>query len=68
VLIDDQNNIILKSQCLRLILLFIVAPGISTPGPEVSERELYVQFIYLSIYPSIAINGKQIRNEYTKEN
>lgn len=33
----------------------------------VLERDAYVQFIYLIIYPSIASKGKQEGNRYTKE-
>jgi len=59
VLIDDHNNIILRSQCLGSILLSTVAPGTPTLCPQVSERELYGRFIYLSIYPSIASEGNK---------
>ena len=54
MLIDDQDNIILKSQYLGLILSSMVAPGTTTLSLQVSERELYGRFIYLSICLSIA--------------
>jgi len=34
--------------------MFMVVLGTLKLGPQVSEEEVYVQFIYLSIYPSIA--------------
>jgi len=39
-------------------------------GPRVSIREIYMQFIYLSIYSltvSIAIKGKQGRKKYMRK-
>ena len=68
MLIDDQNNIIPKSQFIGLIRLSAAAPETPTLSPQASERELYEQFISLSIHPSIASEGKQRRNEYTKDN
>ena len=59
MLIDDQNNIIVKSQFLGLILSSMVAPGTTTLSLQVSERELYGRFIYLSIYPYIVNKGRQ---------
>ena len=42
-----------------LILWFMVNSGMPMLGPQLSEIELYVQFIYLSIYLFIASMEKQ---------
>ena len=44
------NNIISKLKCLELIPMLTVAPGTPTLSTQVSEREVHVQFIYLSTY------------------
>jgi len=65
--IDAEKNAILESQCLGLIPLSVVALGKITLGLRALERELYMRFIYLPVYPSIAGKGKRGRNEYIKE-
>jgi len=45
----------------------VVARGKITLGLRALERELYMRFIYLPIYPPIAGKGKQGRNEHIKE-
>ena len=50
---SESGNNIVKSQCLGSILL---EPAL---GPHISEREVYVEFIYLSIYPPIASKKEQ---------
>jgi len=51
---DTGDNAISGSKCLESVLVCIVVIGTPTLGTQVSEGELYVQFIYLSIYQSIA--------------
>ena len=38
--------------------MFVVGPGTPMPSTRVLEREVYVQFIYLTIYLSTASKGK----------
>jgi len=40
--------------------------GTPTLSPQVLEREPYLRFIHLSVYPSIASKGNHRRNEYIK--
>ena len=51
----------------RIDSLAHVALGKLILGLRVLERELYLRFVYLPIYPSIASKGKQRRNRYIKE-
>ena len=50
---DAGDNAISGSKCLESVLI-CMGIGTLTLGPQVSEGELYVQFTYLCIYPSIA--------------
>ena len=63
-----RNSIIPQSQCLDLILFFGLAPGTPMLGPLPSKERVCVQFIYLSMYASIAGKGKQasMHNEKDK--
>ena len=47
--------------------MFMVTLETPRLGPQASEREVYVQFIYLSTYTSIASKGKPRGNEYLKK-
>jgi len=60
----DIRNHVMKSQCRGSIIL-LKAPGLQEP--HVSEREVYVQLIYLTIYPSIASKEKQGGNRHMKK-
>jgi len=39
------------------------APGMPTQGPQGSEREPYVQFIYLPIYLTLARENREEMNK-----
>jgi len=51
---------------LGLVLLLMVAPGTAKLGLYLLEEEGYVEFIYLTIYPSIARKRKQGGNGYIR--
>jgi len=46
--------------------MLMVVPGAPTLGNQVPEQEVYVQFIYLSIYLSLVRESGG--NEYIKKN
>jgi len=60
---DTGDHAISGSKCLESVLMCIVVIGTPTLGTQVSEGELYVQFIYLGICPlSLARENEEEMN------
>ena len=66
MLIDTGERTIPELQCSELTLCVTLASGMPALGPPLPEAIVFVQFVHLSIHPSITGNGKRGGNGYIR--